>query len=161
MPFGRSYLFLIAIRHAYSLCRLMRKSSRISRSCRRAIKTPSNQGMRVGLRFVWSNPRERRLLNSPRRTSIYHRDYKKKRAAVSHRRAPQSQLTTHNPQIDNNFLASCAVATGLPYSAHKAATRLTNCALLFASVSLSHRTLSSSPVRQCPPSCNVQWFTSS
>ena len=77
----------------------------------------------------------------------------KKRAVVSRRRA---STRMDNTQIDNNFRASCAVATGLPYSAHSDATRLTNCALLFASVSLSQRTLSSSPVRQCPPNCNVQ-----
>ena len=97
--------------------------------------------------------REVRAVNDISACEAILRSVNKNAPAVSRKRASAIAIEI---QIDNSFLASFAVATGRPYSAHNDATRLTSCALLFASVSLSQRTLSSSPVRQCPPNCNVQ-----
>jgi hypothetical protein len=52
--------------------------------------------------------------------------------------------------------ASLTLAGHLPYFAHRPATCLTSAAFDGASVCLSRRTLSSSPVRQWPPSSSDQ-----
>ena len=57
---------------------------------------------------------------------------------------------------DNSVRASAAVAGRRPYWAQSSATCRTSAAFDGASVSRSRRTLSSSPVRQCPPSSSDQ-----
>ena len=71
-------------------------------------------------------------------------------------RGPQSTYYS-SPRISR---ACAGVATGRPYSAQSAATRPTSSAFDAARRCLSHRTLSSRPVRQWPPISRHQRFTS-